>query len=46
MWATPKPGMTLDELIEHMADIGNEVLEVDRVGNRLKLVDVTERLNA
>lgn len=42
--AFPAPGMTLDELIQHMADIGNPVLEVDRERGCLKIVDYTEAL--
>ena len=44
-WATPRPGMSLDALIEHMAEIGNTVLEVDREGNRLKLLDLSQDLS-
>jgi len=39
-WATPAEGWTLDELISEMARLGNTVLEVDRDGNRLKLLHV------
>lgn len=30
LWAHPHPGLSLDELIERMKEIGNEVLEVHR----------------
>lgn len=44
-WATPRPGMTLDELIWHLEnETSNTVLEIDREGNRVKLADVTEEL--
>lgn len=33
--ATPREGMTLDELVENMKEIGNEVLEVNREENYL-----------
>lgn len=34
-WAIPSPGMDLDGFVQKMKDIGNQVLEVDRVGNRV-----------
>ena len=37
VWATPREGMTLDELAERMKFVGNEVVEIDRANNRLKL---------
>lgn len=44
-WATPRPGMTLDELIWHLEnETSNTVLEIDREGNRVKLADVKEEL--
>ncbi len=41
-WATPAPGITLDELIVEMGELGNEILEVDIMNNRLKLLHVTQ----
>ncbi len=41
-WATPAPGITLTELLEEMRLIGNQVLEVDVVNNRLKVLHVTQ----
>ena len=42
-WATPRPGMTLDELVWHLEnETTNEVLEIDRENNRVKLMDVTQ----
>lgn len=35
--ATPREGMTLDELIEKMEEIGNKVIAVNREGNYLLL---------
>ena len=45
-WATPRPGLTLDGLIEVMAELGNEVIEVDRDNNRLLVVHVDDTLYA
>ncbi len=39
-WATPKSEIPLDEFIDKMKAIGNEVLEVDRAGRRVKLAHV------
>lgn len=33
--AVPREGMTLDELVEKMKEIGNEVVEINREGNYL-----------
>lgn len=35
MWAVPAEGTTLDDLIARMRELGNEVLEVNRVENML-----------
>lgn len=35
--AVPREGMTLDELVVKMEEIGNEVLEINRRGNYLLL---------
>ena len=45
-WATPNDGMTLDDLIAHMAEIGNTILEIDRANNRLKMMDVSQSLTS
>lgn len=37
-WATPTEGWTLDALVAEMERIGNQVLEVDREGNRVKVL--------
>lgn len=44
-WATPNGDMTLDQLVDHMAEIGNEVLVIDRAGNRLKVLQVSQPLD-
>lgn len=43
-WATPAEGVTLDMLIAEFEAAGNEILEVDRANNRLKMFDVTKEL--
>lgn len=43
-WATPAPGVTLDDLIAEFRALGNEILEVDREHNRLRCLDHTEHL--
>jgi hypothetical protein len=37
IWATPAEGVTLDELIAEMDELGNKVIKVDRKNNRLKM---------
>lgn len=34
-WATPRPGLSLDQLVDIMVALGNRVLEIDRGHNRL-----------
>lgn len=41
-WATPA-GISLDDLIEKMASLGNTVLEIDRSGNRIKLLHIIDK---
>lgn len=41
-WATPD-GISLDVLIEKMTSLGNTILEIDRLGNRLKLLHVVDK---
>lgn len=43
-WATPADGISLDELIVELEASGHKILEIDREGNRLKLVDVMEKI--
>lgn len=43
VWATPREGLSLDELIEKMPSLGNTVLEIDRPGNRIKLLHVVDK---
>ena len=35
IWCTPAEGITLDELIDEMIEIGNKVIKIDRKNNRL-----------
>ncbi len=42
-WATPAPGWTLEELIVEMGRLGNPILEVDAVNNRLKVLHVRQQ---
>lgn len=41
-WATPE-GTSLDDLIEKMTSLGNTILEIDRPGNRLKLLHIVDK---
>ena len=34
-WATPAPGTTLADLLAHFAEIGQVVLAVDEINNRV-----------
>jgi hypothetical protein len=37
MWATPREGISLEALELHLKEIGNDVLEIDVKGNRIKI---------
>ena len=40
-WAEPN-GLTLDELVTELRRLGNQVLEIDPVGNRIKVLHQVE----
>lgn len=42
LWAIPEGEMTLDELEQHLKEIGNPILEIDRENNRIKMVQTTD----
>lgn len=42
-WATPREGLSLDDLIEKMISLGNPIIEVDRLGNRIKLLHIVDK---
>lgn len=42
VWAIPSPGVTLDELIIKLTDLGYSILEVDRENYRLQVLHIVE----
>lgn len=36
--------MTVDDLVAHLRDTGNQVLEIDYEQGRVKVADITERI--
>lgn len=44
-WATPAEGITLDELIEEFKELGNPILEIDRINNKIKVVQNKQKIN-
>lgn len=41
-WATPRPGLSLDELVANFHRDGVTVYEVDRDNNRVRVIDTEE----
>jgi hypothetical protein len=37
IWASPKPGMSIDELYIELVNLGMTVYEVDRVNGRIRI---------
>ncbi len=44
IWATPRPGLTLDQLEQRMHEIGNTVLQRDTENNQLLIGQVSEQV--
>lgn len=37
VWASPREGMSLDELVLRLEKLGNKVVEIDRKNNRVRI---------
>ena len=37
IWANPTPNMTLEELCAKLKELGNTIIEVDEINNRVKV---------
>lgn len=44
VWATPREGLSLEDLIQTMRALGNDVLDVDRDNNCLKVIHCVDRI--
>lgn len=43
-YATPRKGMSLLELVKRMHELGNEVLDIDYLHNRIKVLHVIDEV--
>lgn len=43
-WATPAEDLLLDDLILELKSLGHNIVEVDRVNNRVKIIETTEKV--
>lgn len=37
VWARPREGMSLDELVLRLGELGNRIVEIDRENNRVRI---------